>query len=53
MTTNHPEKPDEALLRPGRADHRVALSNTTKDQIEELFKLMYSKEREPEDPQSA
>ena len=42
MTTNHPEKLDEALIRPGRVDHQVAFSNATGSQIKELFKRMYA-----------
>ncbi|KAG4427550.1 hypothetical protein IFR05_016968 [Cadophora sp. M221] len=42
MTTNHPEKLDEALIRPGRIDHQVAFSNATGSQIRELFKRTYS-----------
>lgn len=42
MTTNHPEKLDDALIRPCRVDHQVAFSNATKSQIKELFKRMYS-----------
>jgi chaperone BCS1 len=42
MTTNHPEKLDDALIRPGRVDHQVAFSNATQTQIKELFERMYS-----------
>lgn len=42
MTTNHPEKLDDALIRPGRVDHQVAFSNATQTQIRELFERMYS-----------
>lgn len=42
MTTNHPEKLDEALIRPGRVDHQVAFSNATQSQIQELFERMYT-----------
>jgi len=42
MTTNHPEKLDEALIRPGRVDHQVAFSNATQHQIKELFERMYN-----------
>ena len=37
MTTNHPEKLDAALLRPGRVDQHVELSNATPDQARRLF----------------
>jgi len=37
MTTNHPEKLDRALTRPGRVDLRVDLPNATFKQIEKLF----------------
>ncbi|KAH7310358.1 BCS1 N terminal-domain-containing protein [Rhexocercosporidium sp. MPI-PUGE-AT-0058] len=42
MTTNHPEKLDEALIRPGRVDHQVAFGNATQTQIKELFERMYT-----------
>jgi chaperone BCS1 len=42
MTTNHPEKLDDALIRPGRVEHQVAFSNATQTQIKELFERMYS-----------
>jgi len=42
MTTNHPEKLDEALIRPGRVDHQVAFDNATQVQIKELFERMYT-----------
>lgn len=42
MTTNHPEKLDEALIRPGRVDHQVAFGNTTQLQVKELFERMYT-----------
>jgi chaperone BCS1 len=42
MTTNHPEKLDEALIRPGRVDHQVAFSNATQLQVKELFERMYT-----------
>jgi chaperone BCS1 len=41
MTTNHPEKLDDALIRPGRVDHQVAFGNATQSQIQELFERMY------------
>jgi mitochondrial chaperone BCS1 len=42
MTTNYPEKLDEALIRPGRVDRQVAFRNATQVQIEELFGRMYA-----------
>jgi mitochondrial chaperone BCS1 len=42
MTTNHPEKLDEALIRPGRVDHQVSFSNASQTQIQELFECMYT-----------
>jgi chaperone BCS1 len=42
MTTNHPEKLDEALIRPGRVDHQVAFNNATQVQVKELFERMYT-----------
>jgi len=41
MTTNHPEKLDAALVRPGRVDRRVEFNLAMKDQVSELFVRMY------------
>lgn len=41
MTTNHPEKLDAALVRPGRVDRRVEFRLAMKDQVSELFVRMY------------
>lgn len=42
MTTNFPDKLDEALIRPGRVDMKVKFTNATRSQIHELFTRMYS-----------
>ncbi len=42
MTTNFPDKLDEALIRPGRVDMKVKFTNATRSQICELFTRMYS-----------
>ncbi|XMA09631.1 hypothetical protein WAI453_002422 [Rhynchosporium graminicola] len=42
MTTNAPEKLDEALIRPGRVDYQVAFGSATQTQIKELFERMYT-----------
>jgi chaperone BCS1 len=42
MTTNCPEKLDEALIRPGRVDMKIEFSLATEEQIRELFIRMYS-----------
>lgn len=44
MTTNHPERLDEALIRPGRVDMRIGFTLATKQQIREIFLRMYSNE---------
>jgi chaperone BCS1 len=45
MTTNKPEKLDDALIRPGRVDLQVAFGNASTKQIEELFVRMYSSDQ--------
>lgn len=41
MTTNHPEKLDEALIRKGRADVHEEFANASKDQARRLFERFY------------
>ncbi|KAL0243376.1 hypothetical protein GEMRC1_005937 [Eukaryota sp. GEM-RC1] len=41
MTTNHPEKIDPALRRPGRIDIDLKMDYATKDDVENILKLMY------------
>ena len=41
MTTNHKEKLDEALIRPGRVDYDVYFGLPTEEQIKNLFLKFY------------
>ena len=41
MTTNHKDKLDPALLRPGRADVHIELNNASENQMKKLFKKFY------------
>lgn len=41
MTTNYPEKLDDALIRPGRVDMKIEFTLASKEQIRELFLRMY------------
>jgi chaperone BCS1 len=41
MTTNHPEKLDPALVRPGRTDMKLELKNATHQQVIKLFSRFY------------
>lgn len=41
LTTNHVERLDEALVRPGRVDMTVRLGNATRHQIEQLWVRFY------------
>ncbi|CAE6362641.1 unnamed protein product [Rhizoctonia solani] len=43
-TTNHPEKLDPALSRPGRMDVKVEYGHATRWQAEQLFRLFYPPE---------
>lgn len=42
MTTNFPEKLDDALIRPGRIDMKISFTMATHYQTYELFTRMYS-----------
>ena len=46
MTTNHKEKLDSALLRPGRADVHVELNNASVKQMKGLFKKFFPESSE-------
>ncbi|KAH3687394.1 hypothetical protein WICPIJ_001625 [Wickerhamomyces pijperi] len=49
MTTNHPEKLDPAILRPGRIDYRMLIDNASPYQIKEMFLRFYEGESEKAD----
>lgn len=42
LTTNHVERMDEALTRPGRVDMTVRLGEATESQVEQLWERFYS-----------
>lgn len=42
MTSNFPDKLDDALIRPGRIDMRIDFTKATRSQTVELFTRMYS-----------
>lgn len=44
MTTNHPERLDKALIRPGRVDMQIKFTLSTRHQIREIFMRMYEEE---------
>ena len=43
MTTNHREKLDPALLRPGRCDVQVELKNASFKQMKEMYERFHPK----------
>ena len=43
MTTNHIEKLDPALIRPGRIDFRIEIINPEFDQVKSYIELFFDK----------
>lgn len=43
ITTNHPEKLDEALIRPGRVDYKMQVGSPRKQDIENYLSLFFGK----------
>jgi mitochondrial chaperone BCS1 len=41
LTTNHPERLDAALVRPGRVDKKIELANATRSQAKRLYAWFY------------
>jgi len=41
MTSNHPEKLDPALIRPGRVDLQVKLDNASRNQLARMLKKFF------------
>ncbi|RPB13937.1 hypothetical protein P167DRAFT_564141 [Morchella conica CCBAS932] len=44
MTTNHPERLDEALVRPGRVDVRAEIGYATVEVVEEMWERFYGRD---------
>jgi uncharacterized phage-like protein YoqJ len=48
LTSNHVEKLDDALIRPGRIDKHVYFPPTDEQQNRDMFKLVFKELKEPE-----
>ncbi|OMH81288.1 Mitochondrial chaperone BCS1 [Zancudomyces culisetae] len=46
MTTNHIDRLDKALIRPGRVDVKVYLGNATQSQVKKMFMRFYPEPKE-------
>lgn len=45
MTSNHPDALDDALIRPGRVDMKVAFTLASREQARDIFVRMYTDDR--------
>jgi chaperone BCS1 len=52
MTTNHRERLDKALIRPGRVDVQIEFGHADKETLAEIFRALYKEIGEPEIPGS-
>ena len=52
MTTNHPEKLDPALIRPGRIDRKFEFGNCSNGQVGRIWEMMYKQELSDDDLKS-
>ena len=44
MTTNHIEKLDSALIRPGRIDHKIEFNNASVEQIRSIIRYFFKRD---------
>lgn len=44
MTSNHPERLDPALLRPGRIDLQICFKKMTRENVKDMYKLWFDEE---------
>lgn len=49
MTTNHIERLDPALIRPGRVDLKVFIGDADKEQIRKMFVRFYGEQGNPDE----
>jgi mitochondrial chaperone BCS1 len=48
MTTNHIERLDDALIRPGRVDRKVEFQLADKDTVTRLFRIVFTQSESDE-----
>jgi chaperone BCS1 len=51
MTTNHIEKLDPALIRPGRIDRKFNFGNCSKQQISDMYNMFFKEKANEDDLQ--